>query len=687
MASLARPAQTSVAPTWWVQRSSAGQDLLLAAALHERPLPVAWATAWQVEDAEIDACIGSGILAETPEGFALADADAAAGILEAATWSHRKRIRLKLAEACLQPPVRAEEAAEHLEKAGDMAGAARAYLAAADAHCRQHRHAAACRCFFAGLGILPRDTPDDEVVRALQSLGRCAALAADVSDGTRRLRNWASTPPWIDRIHVRVEAHLQLAALLERDGRHVEGAQARRAAARDLAALGRDEEAARASIAAAPTLAYAGQIQLGREAADAAVHAAQRAKSPSLEAQAFTWRGVIFGMLGDLPAGQADLTHALQLALSNHLTTEAAEAQRLLGSAFGYVSHYEDEQDAYARVLNFCRKHDQTYSSGICLGCLSYSYLRSGNWKRSEQTARRVVADREVPVSSRYVAKTVLGLLHAHRGEPRTAVRMLESSMDWCRGAGFLVMDLFNLPGLALVAESTGKSDEAARRYVEMLEFWRSTDDRHNAIPGLLLAANFFAENDRADDTAGAAEALDRIASLTGNPEAAGAACAAAGELFLIQDDPGKAAGCFRNALAHFERVPLSVEPMLARLRLGVALLKRGDSRDADACFAEARQQARRLGARPWLAKVDGVMATATSLTPAPAPGASAWDLLSARQRDVARELAQGRTNKEIAQKLGLSVRTVDMHVAHILARLDCRTRTEAASRVMAALA
>lgn len=54
---------------------------------------------------------------------------------------------------------------------------------------------------------------------------------------------------------------------------------------------------------------------------------------------------------------------------------------------------------------------------------------------------------------------------------------------------------------------------------------------------------------------------------------------------------------------------------------------------------------------------------------------------LTGRQVDVLRLLAEGRTNTEIAERLVLSVRTVDTHVAAILAKLGVSSRHEAARR------
>ena len=64
-----------------------------------------------------------------------------------------------------------------------------------------------------------------------------------------------------------------------------------------------------------------------------------------------------------------------------------------------------------------------------------------------------------------------------------------------------------------------------------------------------------------------------------------------------------------------------------------------------------------------------------------PSTARQAGSALTARQGEVLAHIAQGRTDKEIARLLGLSPRTVEMHVARVLHTLGCSPRAEAATR------
>ena len=56
---------------------------------------------------------------------------------------------------------------------------------------------------------------------------------------------------------------------------------------------------------------------------------------------------------------------------------------------------------------------------------------------------------------------------------------------------------------------------------------------------------------------------------------------------------------------------------------------------------------------------------------------------LSKREREALAHLAQGLSNREIADRLGISVNTVNKHVQQIFTKLNVRNRTQAARKAL----
>jgi DNA-binding CsgD family transcriptional regulator len=132
-----------------------------------------------------------------------------------------------------------------------------------------------------------------------------------------------------------------------------------------------------------------------------------------------------------------------------------------------------------------------------------------------------------------------------------------------------------------------------------------------------------------------------------------------------------------------------------ARFREAEALFsERARNRGAVERLREACSSAQSLSAGPLVAEIQAlarrarvrldspatVNATAArAAAPESRPRADPAARLTDREQEVLRELSSGQTNRQIAQRLFLSPRTVEVHVSRILSKLHLRTRVEAA--------
>jgi DNA-binding NarL/FixJ family response regulator len=208
-----------------------------------------------------------------------------------------------------------------------------------------------------------------------------------------------------------------------------------------------------------------------------------------------------------------------------------------------------------------------------------------------------------------------------------------------------------------------------------LLERWQAREERHYSVSALRWGATLFARRGDGPGTGACADALARIAAATGDTEAVAALAHALGELALLNGDADGAARQFAQALELLAEASAPNDRAETQVRSAVALAAAGRRQEAVDRLADAYRTARKLGARPLASRA------AEELQALGEPAEARSTGLSRREVEVLRLAADGLTNREIATRLFLSKRTVDMHVRNLLAKLGCRSRVQAAQR------
>ena len=116
----------------------------------------------------------------------------------------------------------------------------------------------------------------------------------------------------------------------------------------------------------------------------------------------------------------------------------------------------------------------------------------------------------------------------------------------------------------------------------------------------------------------------------------------------------------------------LGARPYVARGHLGLTRVFRatGDLPQAGEHGRAAVAEARRLDMPGVLREATSLLAELGTAAPAPSP-------LTPREREVVELVARGLSNREVADQLVLSERTVESHVRNMLTKTGLRSRTE----------
>jgi DNA-binding CsgD family transcriptional regulator len=228
-----------------------------------------------------------------------------------------------------------------------------------------------------------------------------------------------------------------------------------------------------------------------------------------------------------------------------------------------------------------------------------------------------------------------------------------------------------------LLAE-VGRLDEAAAVYRSLGPVAAWTPSPHAILPALAFGMDLAMVVGSRDDV----ELLhDRLAVYRGRHVATGAGqvayegpaelCLGRAARYLnrlddaVTDLEHAAATCVANGAPGFQTE--------AEYELGAALVRRsqpGDHTRARSVLTECASRARSLGMKPFEAKASTLLDELGDRRPS---------LLTPREHEIAGLVAQGLTNREIAERLVLSERTAQNHVQHILIKLALSNRSQIA--------
>jgi ATP/maltotriose-dependent transcriptional regulator MalT len=636
-------------------------------------------------EAGLDELLARGLVVESEPGRAafrhplVRDA-----IYEDVSWLRRRSLHRELATAIEARGGGQAEVAAHWLAARDESRALDSLVRAVAELAAVHAYRDAARVGRQALDLWPEGENGAERIAVLERHARFAELSGELAEAARAQREVVAARRSEGAGRALADAERCLAGLYELQGDRARALTARRVAADAYAANGLPGEAAAERLIVAAYLQSAGNhgetVELTRRAREEAGRAARtdlRARSLGLE-------GVAQVKGGHYDEGMKTIRAGLSLALEHELTLEAAEVYQRLGTAHEIAGDYGGARDALTTAVGFCEVDGGEGMEHTCLSCMVYVLRELGEWERSVELADDLGAGGE-DTDATFVADGVLGAIRAFRGEWSAARPLLVGCHEAATRLDVVSMSVDSAAALAYLEEQEGAVDQARAHCQFLLERWARSQDHHYAVWGLRWAACFFARRGYLADARACAEALSSIASATGHPDALAALAHALGETALAEGQVDAAADQIVRAAELHESLEIPFERAQIQLRAGVALAASGQREAALDRLAQAHATARRLGAGPLAADAARQVAELGESVERRLGRRAAADHesagLSRRELEVMRYVASGRTNREIAQELVLSTRTVDMHVRNILTKLHCRSRAEAAAR------
>jgi tetratricopeptide (TPR) repeat protein len=488
-------------------------------------------------------------------------------------WLRRQALHRSLAEGLSARGGRSIEVANHWLGAQQQSRARPALLAAADESRSVHAYRDATRAGRQALELWPEGEDDDGRLEVLETYANSAELSGELAEAARAWREVCTIHQAAGGGRRLADAQRRLAGAYDLTGDRGSAMAARAAAAEAYTGGGMPAEAAIERLAMANYLRAGAEYSEAIELAETAGREAATAERLDLRARALGLEGVARAKRGDSEGGLEKVRAGLALALEHDLTPVAAELYQRLSLVLYDSADYARARETLDTALDFCRTGDGAGPELACLTCMVYVLRECGEWQEAVTMGRQLIDDGE----GVWVAEGLIGAIYAFQGKFGSARRLLSSGLAGAAGVGHFNMTVDTTAALAWVAAAEGDHTQAAERCRALVARWEDSEDHHYAVRGLRWSAAYFAQRGELADASACAEALARIVSRSGHPDALAALAQAIGEAALAEGDADAAAEQISRALEIHRTLDIPYERAEIGLRAGVALAAAGE--------------------------------------------------------------------------------------------------------------
>ena len=182
----------------------------------------------------------------------------------------------------------------------------------------------------------------------------------------------------------------------------------------------------------------------------------------------------------------------------------------------------------------------------------------------------------------------------------------------------------------------------------------------------------------RLDEAERVLNLLDPVARLRQRRSRLAALARVRAELAAARHETGDARKAFEAAIDIGQGATDALEGALVHFHYGRFLRRRGERKSAVAHLQAAHQRLADLGAQPYVERCEQELAAAGHTYDPRSDGET--HTLTPQEIAVTRLVCEGRTNREAASELFVSVKTISYHLGNVYSKLGVRSRTELAN-------